>query len=334
MKHHTAPRAEKPRRPFLVTLVSIVGVLVGSAAVIAIIAGVFIGGLVNSFTTESETITNAFPDTARPDAATGAMNVLLIGSDDRSSLDPDGDQVNGGRSDTLMLVNLPADRQSVHVMSIMRDSWVDVPGHGEAKINAAYSWGGVALTVDTVEQLLDVRIDHVAEIDFAGFQDMTDALGGVTAHSTADFTARGHHFTQGPNTLDGDAALAFVRERASFADADYTRVRHQQAFMRGLIDKVLSKSTLTNPGRVADFVNASSTYLAVDNTLDLTTLGALAWDLRNLPIENVKTFTLPTISGGLSADGQSYVSVDKVAQETLTRAFRADDLDSWLEGTR
>lgn len=82
-----------------------------------------------------------------------------------------------------MLAHVPADRQHVYLMSIMRDSWVEVPGHGRAKINAAYSWGGVALTTETVEQLLDIRIDHVAEIDFAGFEDMTDALGGVTVDS-------------------------------------------------------------------------------------------------------------------------------------------------------
>ncbi|WP_316296705.1 LCP family protein, partial [Clavibacter michiganensis] len=152
------------------------GSLVGIATVIAVAASVFVGGLARSFDANTTTISDAFPAGARPAATDGAENILLIGSDSRAELDPDGDGAAGGRSDTLMLLHVPADRKAVYLMSIMRDSWVDVPGHGKAKINAAYSWGGVPLVEQTVEQLLDSRIDHVAEIDFAGFEDMTDAL--------------------------------------------------------------------------------------------------------------------------------------------------------------
>ena len=79
----------------------------------------------------------------------------------------------------MMLVHIPADRASVQVMSIPRDSWVAVPGHGDAKINAAYSWGGPTLMIQTVEQLTGVRIDHIALTDFNSFVGITDALGGV-----------------------------------------------------------------------------------------------------------------------------------------------------------
>ncbi len=324
----TAPRR---RRPFLVALVATVGGLVGIAAVIAVVASVFIGGLARSYDRNTETIADPFPKADRPAPTDGAENILLIGSDSRKGLDPDGDHAAGGRSDTLMLAHVPADRKTVYLMSIMRDSWVDVPGHGTAKINAAYSWGGIPLTVQTVEQLLDVRIDHVAEIDFAGFQGMTDALGGVTVQSPKEFTARGHHFVAGANRLDGAQALTFVRERYAFADADHTRVRNQQAFMRGIVDGVLSKGTLTNPGRVQDFVAATSKYLSVDAGLDFQTLVGLGWSLRDVRPSDLQTFTLPTAGGGTSTDGQSYVAVNTGAVQSLSSALRSDDLGRWLQ---
>ncbi|WP_420366178.1 LCP family protein [Curtobacterium sp. L3-7] len=320
-------RTARRRRPFLVALIATVGALVGIAAVIAVVASVFIGGLARSYDRNSDVIADAFPKADRPAATDGAENILLIGSDSRSG----AGTASGGRSDTLMLAHVPADRKAVYLMSIMRDSWVDVPGHGTAKINAASSWGGVPLTVQTVEQLLDVRIDHVAEIDFAGFEGMTDALGGVTVQSPKDFTVRGQHFVAGANRLDGAQALTFVRERHAFADADHTRVENQQAFMRGIVDGVLSKGTITNPGRVQDFVTATSKYLSVDAGLDFQTLVGLGWSLRDVRPSDLQTFTLPTAGGGTSADGQSYVAVDTGAVQSLSSALRSDDLGRWLQ---
>lgn len=323
----TRHQKRKRKRPLLVALLSTLGALVGIAAVVAIIASVFLGGLARSFDAGKTVIPDAFPDGARPSATAGAENILLIGSDTRSSLE----QAGSGRSDTLMLAHVPADRQHVYLMSIMRDSWVDVPGHGMAKINAAYSWGGVPLTVQTVEQLLDVRIDHVAEIDFEGFEGMTDALGGVTVDSAQAFRTQGHEFTEGPNHLDGEAALDFVRERHAFADADHTRVQNQQAFMRGVVDGVLSKGTLTNPGRIQDFVTATSEYLSVDDGLSFSTLVGLGWSLRDVRSSDLVTFTAPTAGGGTSADGQSYVMLNAPAVQSLSQALRSDDLDHWLQ---
>ncbi|MGN8048258.1 LCP family protein [Curtobacterium sp. 22159] len=337
---HAAAAAESARartrrkRPFLVALVATLGALVAVAAVIAVVASVFVGGLARSYDSGKDVLDDPFPTGGRPAPSDGAENILLIGSDSRSNADPDGDRASGGRSDTLMLAHVPADRKAVYLMSIMRDSWVDVPGHGTAKINAAYAWGGVPLTVQTVEQLLDVRIDHVAEIDFAGFRDMTDALGGVTVQSANDFTAKsGERFTAGPNRLDGDRALAFVRERYAFADADHTRVVNQQAFMRGVVEGVLAEGTITNPGRIQDFVTATSRYLSVDEGLSFPTLVGLGWSLRDVRPSDLHTFTMPTAGGGTSPDGQSYVAVNTLALESLSQALRSDDLAEWLRRT-
>lgn len=319
------------KRPVLVALLSTVGALVGVATVLAVVAAAFVGSLTRSFDDHTEAIAAPFPTADRPAPAGDAENVLLIGSDSRAGRDPDGDRAAGGRSDTLMLAHVPADRRHVYLMSIMRDSWVDVPGHGQAKINAAYSWGGVPLTVQTVEQLLDVRIDHVAEIDFAGLEDMTDALGGVTVESPEDFTARGHHFVRGANRLDGRQALAFVRERYAFADADHARVRNQQAFLRGVFDQVASRGTLTNPGRLQEFVAATSEHLAVDPGLDAATLVRLGWSLRGARADDLVTFTMPTAGSGTTPDGQSFVRLDEHDRAAISGALRSDDLQRWLE---
>jgi LCP family protein required for cell wall assembly len=318
------------RRPFLVALVATLGSLVGIATVVAVVASVFVGGLARSFDAGRDTIADPFPTAARP-TASGGENILLIGSDSRAQGGPDGEPAElGGRSDTLMLAHVPADRKTVYLMSVMRDSWVEVPGHGRAKINAAYAWGGVALTVQTVEQLLDVRVDHVAEIDFTGFEDMTDALGGVTVDSTRAFSARGHDFAVGANRLDGAAALAFVRERYAFADADHSRVRNQQAFMHGVLDGLLSRETLTNPGRIQDFVTATSDHLSTDAGLTFSRLVELGWSLRNVRSDDLVTFTVPTAGSGTSPDGQSIVTLNGLEVASLSQALRSDDVDGWL----
>lgn len=323
--------AARRKRPVLVALLSTLGALAGVATVLAVVAAVFVGSLARSFDTRTETIADPFPAGDRPTPAGAAENVLLIGSDSRAGLDPDGDHTAGGRSDTLMLAHVPADRRHVYLMSIMRDAWVDVPGHGQAKVNAAYAWGGVPLTVQTVEQLLDVRIDHVAEIDFAGFEDVTDALGGVTVQSPQDFDARGHHFVRGANRLDGEQALAFVRERHAFADADHTRVRNQQAFLRGVFDQVVSRGTLTDPGRLQEFVAATSEHLAVDPGLDAATIARLGWSLRGVRPDDLVTFTMPTAGGGTAPDGQSFVRLAEHDRSAISAALRSDDLQHWLD---
>ena len=327
---HHAASSRRRRRPFLVALITTLGSLVGVALVVAVVASVFVGGLARSFDAGRETITNPFPSGTRPTPTSGE-NVLLIGSDSRAQGNPDGGpSTSGGRSDTLMLAHVPADRQHVYLMSIMRDSWVEVPGHGRAKMNAAYAWGGVPLTVRTVEQLLDVRVDHVAEIDFTGFEDMTDALGGVTVSSPQAFSTTHHDFVAGTNRLDGADALAFVRERHAFADADHTRVRNQQAFMRGVVDGLLSRGTVTNPGRIQDFVAATSEHLSVDAGFTFARMAELGWSLRAVRADDLVTFTVPTAGSGTSPDGQSIVTLNGLEVSSLSQALRSDDVAGWL----
>src|SRR5699024_12520784 len=121
-----------------------------------------------------------FPEEAlRPEISTPAegqddpaVNILLLGSDSRADTSkPILDDL-GNRADSIMVAHIPSDRSGVQIMSIMRDSWVDIPGHGQSKINAAMAYGGVPLMVQTVEGLIDQRIDHIAVIDFNGFKNL------------------------------------------------------------------------------------------------------------------------------------------------------------------
>ncbi len=157
-------------------------------------------------------------------------NILLLGSDTRTGAD--AALVSGSRADTIMLMHIPADGKGVYIISIMRDTWVDIPGYGTAKVNAALNYGGVSLQVATIENLVGVKIDHVAEIEFEGFKSLVNAIGGVDVQVPFAFTSNVWTFTPGLMHLNGSGALSFVRERYSFADGDYQRVRNQRAFLR------------------------------------------------------------------------------------------------------
>jgi LCP family protein required for cell wall assembly len=277
-----------------------------------------------------------FPDEAsRPAApadAAGGQNILLLGSDTRGANDGSIADLTGQRSDTIMVVHVPANRENIFVMSIMRDSWLEIPGRGEAKINAAMSYGGVPLAVQTVEGLLGARIDHVAIVDFTGFKGITDALGGVDIDNPIGFDSshlKGHYFTEGIQRLNGAEALAFVRERYAFSDGDFQRARNQQAFIKAVLGKSLTAETLTNPARISGLVGAIAPYLAVDDGLNSAYVAGLAVELRDVRVGDVTFFTLPTTGTGTSPDGQSIVVIDQERLKAVQQGFQTDTLDAY-----
>lgn len=330
-------RRRNKRRNILLIVLALVLVVSLAAAV----GSVYLGNLARSFDSKSQTIPQAFPhETLRPvkptqGPAAEAMNVLLLGSDSRGdslNVAEEGEPSNQ-RSDTMMWVHIPADRKHIYLVSIMRDTWVGIPGVGEAKINAAMANGGVPLVVQTLEGMFKNRIDHVAVVDFEGFKAITDALGGVEVdvplaftplHGTSDFKA-------GPQLLNGDQALAFVRERYAFIDGDYQRVLDQQIFLKALLNSILSPTTMTNPMKVMELVDKVAPYISVDSGLDSATLGALAVSLKSVRGADVVSFTLPTLGTGTSADGQSIVLRDDTAIAAISQALQEDTLGAYLE---
>jgi LCP family protein required for cell wall assembly len=333
-----APAARRKKRHPVRTTLLVLGSLV---IVAAIVAGSYVFSLARSFDAKTDTIEAAFPvEASRPTVAPeaeGAVNILLLGSDSRATPEDLGDVESAGpsdsRADTMMLMHIPADRSEVQVMSIMRDTWTDVPGHGPHKINAAMALGGVPLVVQTVEGLFGVRVDHVASIDFEGFKGLTDALGGVEVNNSVAFQSRGvegEFFDAGPITLQGESALRFVRERYAFSDGDYQRVKNQQLFVKSVISTVLNADTLTDPQKVYRVVDQMSPFVAVDSTLDSAAVGSLAVSMRGVRSGDIEFFTLPSLGTGTSPDGQSIVVKDDAAIAQVGDALRNDSLRDYL----
>ena len=154
---------------------SLLVVLIATAVAVAAVLGWFITRVSSSYEGKTETLVQAFPEEqSRPAERTDeAETIMLVGSDTRGEVNAEAlDGPQDGRSDTIILVHLPADREEVFFVSIMRDSWVDIPGVGEAKVNAAMAYGGVPLAVETVESLIGTRVDEVMVIDFEGFKEI------------------------------------------------------------------------------------------------------------------------------------------------------------------
>lgn len=270
---------------------------------------------------------------------TEATNILLLGSDTGGGSGED-EQLprvpGGGRSDTMMLVHIPEDSDSVQVMSIPRDLWVEIPhDYGWHKVNAGLALGGGEgpwLTRATVEDLFDVRIDHIAAIDLMGFVGLVESLDGVTVESSypEPFTTNdGYTFEPGEQHMDADQALSFVRHRSSFADGDLQRIRNQQAFIRAVVEEAASPSNLANPVQANDMVSTLSAHLITDPDLTGSTAASLAWDARGAA-DNMQFMTLPTAGNGYSDDGQWIFYQDTAAIEDISQALREDTLDEYM----
>lgn len=323
-------RSRKARRGWLIAIAAVLVVALGGAGLFAL----NIWQNLNNIDRLDDALAGDYegrPDEASADSSGNKpINILLLGSDTRES-GADLMTSLGERADAIMVVHVPADRKSVQVMSIMRDSWVPIDGYGEAKVNAAYSYGSIPLMAQTLEQLIGQRIDHVAVIDFEGFKGMTDALGGVTINNPKQFESnriKGHVFEQGEITLNGEEALAFVGERYAFIDGDYQRVRNQQLYLEALIGKILSAQTLTNPVTVSNLIASVSPYIGVDSTLTNQVMTDLALQMRDLRKADVSMFTMPTSGTGMIG-GQSVVLVDWVKLEDVRAGFKNDTLGTF-----
>ena len=255
-------------------------------------------------------------------------NILLLGSDTRSG--SEAAQVSGSRADSIMLAHIPADGKGVYLVSIMRDTWVNIPGYGAAKINAALNYGGISLQVATVENLLGIKIDHVAEIEFEGFKALVNSVGGVDVQVPFNFDINIWSFKQGMQHMDGGAALAFVRARYQFADGDYQRVRNQRAFLRGLYNTMKSKGALDNVGSFQSAVESIAGYMRVDSGLNAAQIAQIAAPVLTSGDTTMRMTTLPNAGPGWSYDGQSIVIVNQAANANLSYALQHDSMDQFM----
>jgi polyisoprenyl-teichoic acid--peptidoglycan teichoic acid transferase len=313
-------------------------ILVALIAVVVAAGGIYVGSVSRSFTSnvQREPLLPATTAPTKPDATakpapnrpaageTEALNYVLMGSDSR-----DLDNSGAGRSDVLMVLHLAADRQNAYVISFPRDLYVPIPGYGKNKINAAFAFGGPPLTVQTLEQMLDVRMDHVALIDFEGFIALTDQLGGVTVDNKHASSSRGYDFPAGKITISGDEALAFVRERYTLPQGDLDRAERQRQVVQAILAKGMSREVLANPVRFNSFVAGISRHLTIDDQLSDAEIRKTALSLR-LTASDVHLLQSP-ITGFDTVDGMSIDVVDERRTKELARALRDDTMDKYLE---
>ncbi|PRX46006.1 LytR family transcriptional attenuator [Prauserella shujinwangii] len=249
---------------------------------------------------------DALPEYDGKPAAAEGTNWLIVGSDSRAGLDPEeqarlstGDS-GGQRTDTIMIAHIPDNDTAPTLLSLPRDSQVEIPGHGTNKINAAFSFGGAPLLAQTVEQATGLRIDHYAEIGFGGFANIVDAVGGVemTIPERMKDTKTGVVIPAGEQTLDGAQALGFVRMRYSSATprSDLDRVANQRKFIGALADEIASPATLLNPFHLFPLLSSAPDALTMDSGDHLHHLVGLAWAMRGISGGGVVTTTMPTTS--------------------------------------
>lgn len=258
----------------------------------------------------------------------GPMNVLVVG------VDNEGKQrsyqgIEGKRSDTVMLFHLDRNLKKAYAVSVPRDSAVDIPGHGNDKINAAVQYGGTPLLIQTVQNLLNITVDHVVVVNFKGLQTVTDAVGGVDV--MIDKTVRddrSHYvFPKGKNHLNGKLAEIYVRQRYNLPGSDYDRIKRQQQFLKALLEKATSTGVLTNPVKLDALLSAVTESLTVDNGFPVRDL---AFALRGLRIGDVTFSTVPTV-GSEKRNGQDFELVSESGVRELGKALKSDSMPVYLK---
>ena len=280
-------------------------------------------------------------DDAPPAAPRNAQNILLVGSDTRAGANGKGTGgvrvAAGQRSDTIILGHLYGKSDKALFVSFPRDSYVEIPAWTDPKtgkvhsshhgrINSAIGTGGPALLIATVEKLTGIRIDHYVQVDFVGFKTMVDKLGGVDICLTKDVNDVKSHLklSAGRHHVNGTTALAFARDRHSFAAQDLDRIKHQQQLIGSMVHKVLSAGTLLNPLKLNGFLNAATSSLQVDESLSFGDMKNIALRVRGFSSGGVLFTTVPIANASARINGASVVQLDEAADEALFAALRKD----------
>lgn len=252
------------------------------------------------------------------------VNLLIMGTDSRGESDQ-------GRSDVLMMAHISGDRKSVYLISFPRDMWVDVPGHGMAKINAAYAWGGMPLAVQTVEELTGARINHSAIIDFQGFMSAIDAIGGIEVYNFVASGSAGFYFPEGVVQLDGKSALVYTRERYTLPNGDLDRARRQRDVVIAVVKKILTPEVLADPARFNEVVNTMAPYFTVDEAFTNAEMTKLSLSMRLTGGDGLRSLQAPILGFGTSDDGQSIDIVNAPFMAELGQALQNDQMQSYWD---
>jgi LCP family protein required for cell wall assembly len=269
----------------------------------------------------------------------GPLNFLVLGTDSRAGEAADEADDSGARSDTILLVHISEGLHDAFIVSIPRDSWVEVPeggdwGGGMNKINSAFTFGGAAHTARTVFELTQIPLDGAVIVNFGGIQKMVDAVGGV--HVCPPYDVPNHHRRDFPAyegwwkgecyDMSGEEAQVFVRQRYDVPGGDFGRIRSQQLVMAALAEKATSMGVITNPVRLDALLSTIAQSLTLDESMNLRDL---AFSLTGIRPNDLTFATLPH-DGATQIAGQSVVQLDLEKCEELFAAILADRTDEWL----
>ncbi|WP_264449087.1 LytR family transcriptional regulator [Bacillus cereus] len=237
------------------------------------------------------------------------VSILLLGADERGE--------DKGRSDSLMVITLNPKNNSIKTVSIPRDTYTEIVGKGKSdKINHAYAFGGVDMSVSTVEKFLNIPINYYIEVNMEGFKDIVDAVGGVDVNNDLDFTSRDTHFNKGNIHLNGEEALKYTRMRYEDPRGDFGRQMRQRQVMQAVIKKGASFSSLTSYGDVLTAIQKNvKTNLTQDQMFDMQ---------KNYKdcLKNSEEIQIPG-DGHKAADGIWYYYVPDAAKQDLTNKLKA-----------
>ncbi|MFF0226688.1 LCP family protein [Streptomyces sp. NPDC004629] len=278
--------------------------------------------------------------TDRPTKAdNGSENILVLGSDSRSGSNEKlggGADDGGARSDTAMIVHIYEGHKTAGVVSVPRDTLVDRPectdtdggSHPAANgvmFNSAYSTGGAACAVKTVESLTGLRMDHYLEVDFSGFQKLIDELGGVTVTTTQDIDDPQSHLdlTAGTHQLTGEQALGLVRTRHGVGDgSDLGRIQLQQAFVKALVEQVKQIGVLTDPTKLYGLADSATKAVTTDSDLgSVNSLVSFANGLKGISAAHMTMVTMPV---QYDPANPNRVLLDKTKSQLIWNALKND----------
>ena len=336
------PATPPPRRRRAARVLSWIAVVTSVAVLATAGAG---WALLNFYDGKISRITGLDLGDDRPaDLPRDAQNILIVGSDSRGALEAGqgsqgtGDEfVTGQRADTVILAHLYGDADQAELVSFPRDSWVTIPAHTdptsgelvearESKLNSALFEGGPALLIDTIEQLSGLHVDHYMQIDFDGFQAVVNKLDGVEVclPEAAKEKDSGIDLPAGRSVIQGDQALAFVRQRKGLPNGDIDRIRRQQQFIGAIVRKVLSPGTLLNPVRLNGVITVATESLDVDEGTSIDDLQRFALRMRGFDAGGVVFTTIPIADINGVRRRQSVVLLDEVNGTELFSRIRRD----------
>ncbi|WP_373022347.1 LCP family glycopolymer transferase [Terribacillus halophilus] len=295
----------KKKRTWLKVLLSIVAILVIAVVATGFYATNKAKTTVNTMQKNTDTIDKKQSTTKVKEKE--KINILLLGVDQR-----DGD---AGRSDALMVMSLDPANDAMKIISIPRDTRTEIVGHGTTdKINHAYAFGGIDMSVATVENFLDMEVDYFAEMNMEGLSDFVDAVGGITVNNQLDwidegYYQKGYHYAQGEIQLDGPKAMGYVRMRHLDPDGDFGRNARQRQVIQAVIDKGAS---IKSVNKVDNILGALGNN--VKTNMDFSTMTDLFKNYRNVR-QNAENYQMQ--GTGTKIDGVYYYEIPQNEQDKV-----------------